>query len=99
MGLLAAIAGIVDLSRFASASAQAGTGYELDAIAACFIGGAAVAGGVGKIPGAIVGALIMGVLNMGLSILGVSSDIVSIIKGLVVIVAVAYDLMSKRKKA
>ncbi|MDR0298399.1 MAG: sugar ABC transporter permease [Streptococcaceae bacterium] len=99
MGLLAAIAGIVDLSRFASASAQAGTGYELDAIAACFIGGAAVAGGVGKIPGALVGALIMGVLNMGLSILGVSSDIVSIIKGLVVIVAVAYDLISKRRKA
>ncbi|CAM3042293.1 sugar ABC transporter permease [Lactococcus hircilactis] len=99
MGLLASIAGIVDLSRFASASAQAGTGYELDAIAACFIGGAAVAGGVGKIPGALVGALIMGVLNMGLSILGVSSDIVSIIKGLVVIVAVAYDLISKRRKA
>lgn len=98
MGLLAAIAGIVDLSRFASASAQAGTGYELDAIAACFIGGAAVAGGVGKIPGALVGALIMGVLNMGLSILGVSSDVVSMIKGLVVIVAVAYDLISKRHK-
>lgn len=98
MGLIAGIAGIVDLSRFASASAQAGNGYELDAIAACFIGGAAVAGGVGKIPGALVGALIMGVLNMGLSILGVSSDIVSIIKGLVVIVAVAYDLISKRRK-
>ncbi|GAB2025174.1 sugar ABC transporter permease [Lactovum odontotermitis] len=98
MGLLAAIAGIVDLSRFASASAQAGTGYELDAIAACFIGGAAVAGGVGKIPGALVGALIMGVLNMGLSIMGVSSDVVSVIKGLVVIVAVAYDLISKKRK-
>ncbi|MDR0199579.1 MAG: sugar ABC transporter permease [Streptococcaceae bacterium] len=98
MGLLAGIASVVDLSRFASASAQAGTGYELDAIAACFIGGAAVAGGVGKIPGALVGALIMGVLNMGLSIMGVSSDIVSIIKGLVVIVAVAYDLLSKRRK-
>lgn len=98
MGLLAAIAAIITLSRLASATAQTGMEFEMDAIAACFIGGAAVAGGVGTIPGAMVGALIMGVLNQGLSIMGADAAIVKIIKGLVVIIAVAYDLMSKRHK-
>lgn len=98
MGLLAAIAAIITLSRLASATAQTGMEFEMDAIAACFIGGAAVAGGVGTIPGAMVGALIMGVLNQGLSIMGADAAIVKIIKGLVVIVAVAYDLISKRRK-
>ena len=98
MGLLAAIAAIITLSRLASATAQTGMEFEMDAIAACFIGGAAVAGGVGTIPGAMVGALIMGVLNQGLSIMGADAAIVKIIKGLVVIIAVAYDLISKRHK-
>lgn len=98
MGFLAAIAAIITLSRLASATAQTGMEFEMDAIAACFIGGAAVAGGVGTIPGAMVGALIMGVLNQGLSIMGADAAIVKIIKGLVVIVAVAYDLISKRRK-
>jgi ABC-type xylose transport system permease subunit len=71
----------------------------MDAIAACFIGGTAVFGGIGTIPGVLVGALIMGVLNQGLSIMGVDASIISTIKGLVVIAAVAYDLLSKRKKA
>ena len=74
---------------------QARHEFEMDAIAACFIGGTAVTGGIGTIPGAMVGALIMGVLNQGLSIMGVDA---AWIKGLVVIAAVAYDLLSKKKK-
>ena len=90
---------------------QARHEFEMDAIAACFIGGTAVTGGIGTIPGAMVGALIMGVLNQGLSIMGVlknafqkllpkkrSNAEVETLKGLVVIAAVAYDLLSKKKK-
>ncbi len=99
MGFLVAVASVIPLSRLASATAQTGMEFEMDAIAACFIGGTAVAGGVGTIPGAMVGALIMGVLNQGLSIMGVDASWVKTIKGLVVILAVAYDLLSKRKKA
>ena len=77
---------------------QARHEFEMDAIAACFIGGTAVTGGIGTIPGAMVGALIMGVLNQGLSIMGVDAAWVKTIKGLVVIAAVAYDLLSKKKK-
>ena len=98
MGFLVSIASIITLSRLASATASTGQEFEMDAIAACFIGGTAVAGGVGTIPGAMVGALIMGVLNQGLSIMGVDAAWVKTIKGLVVIAAVAYDLLSKKKK-
>ncbi|WP_168581400.1 multiple monosaccharide ABC transporter permease [Gephyromycinifex aptenodytis] len=97
MGTLAALAGVVVTSRAGAAVAAAGTSYELDAIAACFIGGAAVTGGVGRISGAILGALIMGVLNIGLSILAVDPAWQMAIKGLVLIVAVAFDLLNKRK--
>lgn len=99
MGFLTSIAAVITLSRLASATAQTGMEFEMDAIAACFIGGTAVTGGIGTIPGAMVGALIMGVLNQGLSIMGVDAAWVKTIKGLVVIAAVAYDLVSKRKKA
>lgn len=98
MGFLVSIASIITLSRLASASAQTGMEFEMDAIAACFIGGTAVTGGIGTIPGAMAGALIMGVLNQGLSIMGVDAAWVKTIKGLVVIAAVAYDLLSKKKK-
>lgn len=97
MGFLVAVASVITLSRLASATAQTGTEFEMDAIAACFIGGTAVSGGIGTIPGAMVGALIMGVLNQGLSIMGVDAAWVKTIKGLVVILAVAYDLLSKRR--
>lgn len=97
MGVLAALAGIVTTARAGAAVASAGNMYELDAIAAAFIGGTAVSGGVGKISGAIIGALIMGVLNMGLSILSVDAAWQQAIKGLVVIVAVAADLLTSRK--
>lgn len=97
MGFLAAVAGIVTTSRAGAAVATAGNMYELDAIAAAFIGGTAVSGGIGKISGAIIGALIMGVLNMGLSIMSVDSAWQQAIKGLVVIVAVAVDLLTSRR--
>lgn len=97
MGFLAALAGIITTSRAGAAVATVGNNYELDAIAAAFIGGTAVSGGIGKISGAIIGALIMGVLNMGLSILAVDSAWQQSIKGLVVILAVAVDLISSKK--
>lgn len=99
MGLLAAVAAIVTTSRAGAGVASAGQLYELDAIAACFIGGCAVRGGVGRISGAMVGALIMGVLNMGLSILAVDSAWQQTIKGLVLLLAVALDVISKRRSA
>lgn len=97
IGLLSAVAGIVTTSKAGAASALAGQGYELDAIAACFIGGTSVYGGVGRVSGVIVGALIMGVLNMGLSILGVDPAWQQVIKGLVLLAAVAFDLVNKRR--
>ncbi|MDR1448717.1 MAG: sugar ABC transporter permease [Propionibacteriaceae bacterium] len=97
MGLLAAVAAIVTTSRAGAAVAAAGQNYELDAIASCFIGGTAVSGGIGKVGGAMVGALIMGVLNMGLSIRGIDANTQMAIKGLVLLLAVAFDLVSKRR--
>lgn len=97
MGVLAALAGIVTAARAGGAVASAGNSYELDAIAAAFIGGAAVTGGVGTVIGAVIGAMIMGVLNMGLSILSVDSAWQQVIKGLVLLLAVAFDVISKRR--
>ncbi|TAG26354.1 MAG: sugar ABC transporter permease, partial [Rhodobacterales bacterium] len=76
---------------------KAGTGFELDAIAAVFIGGAAMAGGSGTIVGVVIGALIMGVMNMGMSILGVGIDYQQMIKGLVLLAAVIFDVYNKNK--
>ena len=97
MGFLAAVAAIVTTSRAGAAVAAAGQSYELDAIASCFIGGTAVTGGVGRVAGAMIGALIMGVLNMGLSILNVDANWQMAIKGLVLLIAVTLDLVSKRR--
>jgi putative multiple sugar transport system permease protein len=97
MGTLAGLAGIVTTARAGGAVASAGGSFELDAIAAVFIGGAAVTGGVGTVPGAVIGALIMGVLNMGLSILSVDAAWQQAIKGLVLLLAVAFDVLSKRR--
>ena len=98
MGILAGLAGVVLAARNASATPKAGDGFEMDAIAACYIGGTAVAGGVGTVTGAVVGALIMGVLNNGMSLLGWSVDVQRVIKGLVLLAAVAVDLALKKKK-
>ncbi|MBL4935049.1 sugar ABC transporter permease [Clostridium sp. YIM B02515] len=97
MAVLGAVAGIAFSSRLNAASPQTGVNFELDAIAACFIGGASAYGGVGTIVGAIIGALVMGVLNNGMSILGVGSDMQMTIKGFVLLMAVAFDVLSKNK--
>ncbi len=97
MSLLAAIAAIVFSSRLNSASPQAGQGFELDAIGSCYIGGASAYGGIGNVGGVLIGALIMGVLNNGMSILGISQDAQQVVKGLVLLAAVAFDVVSKQK--
>ena len=98
MGILAGLAGIILSARNASATPKAGDMFEMDAIADCYIGGTAVAGGVGTVTGAVVGALIMGVLNNGMSLLGWSVDVQRVVKGLVLLAAVAVDLYFKKKK-
>ncbi len=99
MGFLSSIAGIVLAARNGSATPKAGDGFEMDAIASCYIGGAAVAGGAGTIVGAVVGAFIMGILNNGMSLFGWSTDIQKIVKGAVLLGAVTLDVLSKRKKS
>ncbi|RAS70438.1 putative multiple sugar transport system permease protein [Lentzea atacamensis] len=97
MGALAALAGVIFAGRLNQAGPTAGTAFELDAIAAAFIGGAAVQGGVGKVVGAITGGLIMGVINNGMSLIGAPSEQVMLVKGLVLLAAVAYDVWTKRR--
>lgn len=99
MGVLAAIAGMVFAARLNSATPKAGFALELDVIAAVFIGGASMSGGVGKIIGAVVGAFLMGVLNNGMSILGIGIDYQQMIKGLVLLAAVIFDVYNKSKQA
>jgi putative multiple sugar transport system permease protein len=95
MSFIAAIAGLVFAARLNSASPVAGQSFEMDAIASCFIGGASAYGGTGTIGGALIGALIMGVLNNGMSLLGLSSNLQQVVKGLVLLAAVAFDVISK----
>jgi putative multiple sugar transport system permease protein len=97
MGLLSALAGLVVAGRLNAATPKAGTMFELDAIASCFIGGASASGGIGTVIGAIVGGLVMGVLNNGMSIMGVSVDWQQAIKGLVLLGAVFFDVLAKKK--
>ena len=97
MGVLAAVAGLVFAARLNTATPKAGTGFELDVIAACFIGGASASGGVGKVLGAVIGAFVMGVMNNGMSILGIGIDYQQVIKGLVLLAAVFVDVYNKRK--
>lgn len=99
MGMLAAAAGMVFAARLNSATPKAGFALELDVIAAVFIGGASMSGGVGKIVGAVVGAFLMGVLNNGMSILGIGIDYQQVIKGLVLLAAVIFDVYNKSKQA
>jgi putative multiple sugar transport system permease protein len=97
MGVLAAAAGLVFAARLNTATPKAGLGFELDVIAACFIGGASASGGVGMVLGAVIGALVMGVMNNGMSILGVGIDYQQVIKGLVLLAAVFVDVYNKNK--
>ncbi|XVV08275.1 multiple monosaccharide ABC transporter permease [Actinoplanes sp. CA-131856] len=97
MGVLSALAGIIFAGRLNQANPTAGNSFELDAIAAAFIGGAAVQGGVGKVVGAITGGLIMGVINNGMSLIGAESEQVMLVKGAVLLAAVAFDIWTKRR--
>ncbi|MDY6269046.1 MAG: multiple monosaccharide ABC transporter permease [Selenomonadaceae bacterium] len=98
MGLMAAVAGLVFSARLNCAAPSAGVSFELDAIAACYIGGASATGGIGTVVGAVVGGLVMGTLNNGMSILGIGIDWQQMIKGLVLLAAVAFDIYNQSKK-
>lgn len=98
MGFLAALAGMLTIARLTSAQPTYGQNYEMDAISSCFIGGASAYGGIGTVPGVIVGALLMGIINQGMSIMGTDQNIQKVVKGLVLLAAVIFDVVSKQKK-
>ncbi len=97
MGLLAGLCGLLCLARVGSVSGQTGTSFEMDAIGSCFIGGASAYGGVGTVGGVVIGALLLGVINMGMSIMGITDSWQYVVKGLVLLVAVIFDVVSSRK--
>ena len=99
MGLLAGLAGILTIARLTSAQPTYGQSSEMDAIGSCFIGGASAYGGVGTVPGVIIGALLMGVINIGMSIMGVDANYQKVVKGLVLLAAVIFDVVSKKKNS
>ena len=96
MGFLAALTGVLTIARMASAQPTYGDSYEMDAIGSCFIGGASAYGGVGTVPGVIVGAVLMGVINIGMSIMGIDQNFQKVVKGVVLLAAVIFDVVSKR---
>ena len=98
MGLMSGLAGILTVARATHAEPTFGQGYEMDAIAACFIGGASAYGGEGNVFGRVIGALLMGVINMGMSIVGVEANYQKVVKGIVVLVAIVFDVLSSKKK-
>ena len=98
IGLLAGLAGVLTAARAKGINPTYGEGYEMDAIAACFIGGASAYGGIGKVSGMIIGATLMGVINQGMGIMGVDSNYQKVVKGIVLLVAVMFDVLSKRQK-
>ncbi|WP_199566622.1 multiple monosaccharide ABC transporter permease [Streptomyces triticagri] len=97
MGVLAALAGCVYAARLNAGTPQAGLNFELEAIAAAFIGGASMSGGVGTVMGAVIGGLVLGVLNNGMSLVGIGTDYQQVIKGLVLLAAVGFDIWNKRR--
>ena len=97
MGFLSALAAMVTIARLTSAQPTYGQNYEMDAIGSCFIGGASAYGGVGTVPGVIIGALLMGVINIGMSIMGVDANYQKVVKGLVLLAAVIFDVVSKKQ--
>ncbi|MCR5116226.1 MAG: sugar ABC transporter permease [Lachnospiraceae bacterium] len=96
MGFLAALAGMVTIARLTSAQPSYGQNYEMDAIGSCFIGGASAYGGTGTVTGVIIGAALMGVINLGMSLMGVDQNMQKVVKGLVLLAAVIFDVVSKR---
>lgn len=97
MGLLAGLAGLLTVARMTSAQPTYGTNYEMDAIGSCFIGGASAYGGTGTVPGVIIGAVLMGIINQGMSIMGTDQNMQKVVKGAVLLAAVIFDVVSKRK--
>ena len=98
IGLMAGLGGILTAARGVGIDPTVGEGYEMDAIASCFIGGASAYGGIGKVSGMIVGAVLMGVINQGMNMISVDSNYQKVVKGLVLLVAVIFDVLSKRQK-
>ena len=98
MGLMAGLAGILTAARAKGIDPVYGEGYEMDAIASCFIGGASAYGGIGKVSGMIIGAVLMGVINQGMNMIGIDSNLQKVVKGLVLLGAVVFDVLSKRQK-
>lgn len=98
MGALAGLAGMIFVARLNTANSKAGVGLELDVIAACFIGGASAAGGIGKVSGVVIGAFIIGIMNNGMSILGIGVDWQQVIKGVVLLAAVCLDVHNKNNR-
>ena len=99
MGFLAALAGIMTIARMASAQPTYGDSYEMDAISSCFIGGASAYGGVGTVPGVIIGAVLMGVINLGMSVMGIDQNFQKVVKGAVLLAAVIFDVVSKQNES
>jgi putative multiple sugar transport system permease protein len=98
MGLMAGLAGILTVARAGNAQPTFGQGYEMDAIASCFIGGASAYGGEGNVFGVVIGAILMGVINQGMSIMGIEANYQKVVKGLVLLIAIVFDVMSKKEK-
>ena len=96
MAFLSALAALMCVARFNSAAPTAGASYEMDAIGSCYIGGASAYGGIGSVAGVVIGAIFMGVLNNGMSIMGIDSNVQKTVKGLVLLAAVAFDVLSKK---
>ena len=97
MAFLSAVVALISVARFNSAAPTAGQNYEMDAIGACYVGGVSAYGGIGTVAGVVVGAIFMGVLNNGMSIMGIDANIQKAIKGLVILAAVAFDVISKKR--
>lgn len=98
MGLMSGLAGILTIARATQAQPTFGQGYEMDAIAACFIGGASAYGGEGNVFGIVIGALLMGVINQGMSIMGMEANYQKVVKGIVLLLAIVFDVLSNKKK-
>jgi putative multiple sugar transport system permease protein len=97
MAFLSAVAALVCVARFNSAAPTAGVNYEMDAIGACYIGGASAYGGIGSVPRVVIGAIFMGVINNGMSIMGIDSNVQKVVKGTVLLAAVTFDVLSKKR--
>ncbi len=97
MAFLSAVAALVCVARFNSAAPTAGMNYEMDAIGACYIGGASAYGGIGSVPRVVIGAIFMGVINNGMSIMGIDSNVQKVVKGIVLLAAVTFDVLSKKR--